>query len=68
MNYKWKRNVKWRSEDASLVICNCKTTDVFEIPLQYKDTCEKLNFGVSHIELQPDLIDDLLILALIEDC
>ncbi len=66
MMYRWKKNVKWRTEEKSILICDCKTTNFFDLPLQYQDICAELEKRLPKDAFNADLLEDLSALDLIE--
>ena len=66
MKYIWKRHIKWRIEESQAVICNCLTTEYFDVPIDYLDTCESLDRGISDVQLPEALRDDFTALSLLD--
>jgi len=66
MLYKWQNHVKWRKEKKSVLVCNCQTTQIFELPLKYSGICKSLDRSYRMPKKYNDLLSDLLELKLLK--
>jgi hypothetical protein len=57
----FNKSVKWRIEEGHILLCDCKTVDFYQLPLQYTSLIEKLNEGTAESELPSDLKEDLFL-------
>jgi len=65
MEYTFSKDVKFRKEQNSIFICNCKLLQDYKIRLKYFKTMNKINRGVSVQKLNKDekpLFNDFMIL------